>query len=92
MDIWQFKIILLRKMIKGWAINIIANIKRQKKELLKEYEKFDENYEAGLLLPWDRAKMDSIMTDLDKIWCLEEMKARQRSKGRVKMGSQIIKG
>lgn len=51
MDIWQFKIILLRKMIKGWAININANIKRQKKELLKEYEKFDENYEAGLLLP-----------------------------------------
>jgi len=38
MDILQFKIRLLRKNIKGWAININVNIRKQKLELLKEFD------------------------------------------------------
>ena len=30
MDIWQFKVRLLRKKIKGWDININASIRKQK--------------------------------------------------------------
>lgn len=84
MEIWQFKIRLPRKKVKWWAININAGIKKQKKDLLKEYEfildnkeyeVLDGKYEAGRLLLGDKAKMDSIMEGLDKIWCLEEMKA-----------------
>ena len=38
LDIWQFKTRLFRKKIKGWAININANIRKQKQELLKEFD------------------------------------------------------
>jgi len=38
MDILQFKIRLIRKNIKGWAININVNIRKQKLELLKEFD------------------------------------------------------
>ena len=67
MDIWQFKIRLLRKKIKGWAININSEIKKQKFELLKEFENLDRKYEAGLLLPGQKLKMDDIVKELESI-------------------------
>jgi len=67
MDIWQFKIRLLRKKIKGWAININSEIKKQKFELLKEFENLDRKYEAGLLLPGEKLKMDDIVKELESI-------------------------
>ena len=82
LDIWQFKIRLLRKKVKGWAININADIKRKKKELLEEFDSLDTKYESGSLLPGEKMKMDDIMRDLEKIWSLEEIKARQRSRDR----------
>ena len=66
LDIWQFKIRLLRKKVKRWAININAEIKRKKIELLKEFDNLDAKYEAGILLPGEQKKMDDIMRDLEK--------------------------
>jgi hypothetical protein len=43
LDIWQFKIRLLRKKIKGWAININASMKKLKKELLEELQSLIAN-------------------------------------------------
>jgi hypothetical protein len=54
MDRWQFKIRLLRKKAKGWSINKDATIKKQKRDLLKEFENLDLKYEAGLLLPREK--------------------------------------
>lgn len=65
------------------AINIIADIKKKKNELLKEYDNLDLKYEAGLLLPREKKKMDDIMRDLENIWSLEEIKARRRSRDRI---------
>lgn len=83
MDIWQFKVRLLRKKVKGWAININAEIKKLKKDLLKEFDLLDLKQDAGSLLPEERSRMKNISEDLDRIWCMEEMKARQRSRDRI---------
>ena len=79
MDRRQFKIRLLRKKVKGWSINIDATIKKQKREVLKKFENLDLKYEVGLLLPGEGNRMDLIVQDIESIWNLEEIKARQRS-------------
>ena len=66
-DVWQFKIRLLRKKVKGWAININVDIKRQKVELIKEFNILDRKYEIGLLLPEGKQRIDDIVRDLEKI-------------------------
>jgi len=35
LDIWQFKIRLVRKKVKRWALNINVQVRKQKLELLK---------------------------------------------------------
>lgn len=67
LDIWQFKIRLLRKKVKGWAININADIRRRKNELLKEFDTLGLRYETGLLLPAEKKRMDEIVKELDNI-------------------------
>jgi hypothetical protein len=41
MDIWQNKLKSLRKKIKGWAINIEASNKKNKQDLMLEYDILD---------------------------------------------------
>jgi hypothetical protein len=51
MEIWQVKIRLLRKKVKGWARNVNVQLRKLKSDLLKEYEVLDIRYETGTLLP-----------------------------------------
>lgn len=81
-EVWQFKIRLLRKKIKGWARNVNAKNRKIKADLLKEYEILDLKYETGSLLPRQKDMMDTILIELEGIWNMEEMKARQRSRDR----------
>jgi len=82
LDIWQFKTRLFRKKIKGWAININASIRKQKQELLKEFDALNILHEARGLDSREKERMKSITAELEAVWRMEEIKAKQRSRDR----------
>lgn len=81
MDIWQYKIGLLTKKNRGWAINADAEVRKRKQSLIAEYDQLDLLYEQGQATD-KRDNMIITLEWLNNIWNLEEMKARQRSQDR----------
>ena len=81
-DVWQFKLRLLRKKIKGWAWNINAEIKKKKSALLEEFDILDVFSEHNQLNDSKKTRMNEIQHELENIWCIEESKAKQKSRDR----------
>lgn len=80
MDIWQFKIRRLRKLLKDWSMNIEAAQKKHKKSLIAEYDCLDILSESQPLLLEEQERLKAIRSELNKIWAMEEIKARQRAR------------
>ena len=79
-DVWQFKLRLLRRKIKGWAWNINAEIKKKKSDLLEEFDILDVFSENNQLNDSEKFRMNEIQQELETICNIEESKAKQRSR------------
>jgi hypothetical protein len=40
-DRWQFKVRTFRRLVRGWATNVVAELNKQKSSLVEEYNRLD---------------------------------------------------
>lgn len=69
-------------MCKGWNANYEAAQNRVKQQLVAEYDILDIAAKTQPLSPQSKAHMNDIASELQKIWRLEEIKSRHRSRDR----------
>jgi hypothetical protein len=81
-DRWQNRIRIFRKKVKGWSINVEAEMKKRKMELSTEHEELDIMVETRDLSEQERDRMRIIDRELNDIWGMEEKRARQRARER----------
>jgi hypothetical protein len=79
-EIWQQKIRNLRRKVKGWSRNIEAEIKRRKASIISEIDLLDVMSEHQQLVGPEKEKRKTLCAELEGIWKLEEIKARQRAR------------
>jgi hypothetical protein len=81
-EVWQFKIRLLRRKLKRWNRNVEVEMKRKEKTLISEIDSWDKLAEHQPLTNDDRDKRKVAWSELSKTWSIEEIKVRQRSRER----------
>jgi hypothetical protein len=78
MGVWQFKIRTLRKKLRGWSRNRDAELKRNKTKILKDLDELDAKAELIQLSVQEEEERKELRKRIEKIWQIEEIKARQR--------------
>lgn len=81
-DRWQAKVRTLRRIVRGWAANEVANLNRSKVALSKDFTRLESLAEVRSLSPEESGELRNIEYQLEQIWALEEIKSRQRSRDR----------
>jgi hypothetical protein len=81
-EVWQSKIRPLRRMVRGWANNVVAELNKYKHAVVAEYNMLDEEEDNRLLDNSEKMRKNHLVRELEKIWNLEEIRARQRSRDR----------
>ena len=67
MDVWQFKVRLLRKKLRGWAKNVDADIRKEKQVLRERYDLLDKKYENGSITRMEKEEMERTLDKIDNI-------------------------
>lgn len=65
-DIWQFRVRTVRKLVRGWASNKVASLNKQKNVLVVEYTNLDSEAEQGKLSQQGLARLKAVADELDK--------------------------
>jgi hypothetical protein len=76
MDAWQYKIRTFRRLVRGWASNVVVEMNKTKHAVAAEYNLLDCEAENSVLESCEVDRMKHLARELEKIWALEEIKAR----------------
>lgn len=82
MDVCQNKIRVLRKSIRGWASNVVAEMNRHKSMITEEFNKLDLEAETRILSDDEKSRTKELYVEINRYCTSEEIKIRQRSRDR----------
>jgi hypothetical protein len=82
-DDWQCKVGTFRRMVRGWTVNVIAELNKQKQSMAVEYNWLDLEVENREMDIREKARMRALGKELDEIWALEKIKVKRRSRDRM---------
>jgi hypothetical protein len=80
MEVWQSKIRTLRRMVRVWANNVVAEFNKYKIFVASEYNLLNEEEDNRLLDSSEKNRKNHLARELEKVWRLEEIRAKQRSR------------
>jgi hypothetical protein len=64
MDVWQNKIRNLRRVVRGWANNIVVELNKHKQAVVAEYNWLDEEEESRSLSAEKKNRMKTLTREL----------------------------
>jgi hypothetical protein len=76
LDRWQSRIRIFRRLARCWATNVIAGLNKHKQAIAAEYNVLDLEAENRILDESKKSRIKFLAKELDKLWALEEIKAR----------------